>query len=410
MPDWKKTKRQKKVQLPKSPTREELLRRLLQCDVIMYNISENATKQMIEEATWAITTLHEGMGSFRSRKMFILISSVMTWAMTKPQNPDESDVPISDEEFRRRRPHPSYRAHNELEKLVLKLGRTKKTRLPAYVVTAGLLYGKEEYLFHYFFKVSWLMQSPEVPMFGAGTNYIPMIHVYDLGGIIQSVILNKPKTKYVLAVDDSKNTLEEIVLAISTALGPGKVREFTEEPQELDYLKINLTLDTSVIKELNVHWISESGIVENMENIVEEFKVTRKLLPVKLLILGPPAVGKTVISKKLCDFYQLHYVKIEDVIEEKLKELEEPESEEDDTAAAEQKQLKEILGSLKEDGGLSTDEKLLDIVKEKLSTKPCLNQGFVLDGFPHTYQQAQSLFFGEYCTGEEKIHLDFVAL
>lgn len=34
----------------------------------------------------------------------------------------------------------------------------------------------------HFQQVSWLMQFPEVPVFGQGTNYIPMIHVYDLAG------------------------------------------------------------------------------------------------------------------------------------------------------------------------------------------------------------------------------------
>ncbi|XP_055088432.1 adenylate kinase 7-like [Periophthalmus magnuspinnatus] len=396
-----------------SPTREELLGHLLKCDVILYNISENSTQQMINEATWALTTLHEEMENFKSRKLFILISSVMTWAMTKPQNPDEPDVPISEEQFRRRRPHPAFRAHNELEKLVLKLGRTKKTRLPAYVVSSGLQYGKGENLFHFFFKVSWLMQSPEVPMFGPGTNYIPMIHIHDLGGVIQSIIQNKPKAKYILAVDDSKNTLEEIVNAISTALGHGKVKEFTEQeaismkafqPKELDYLKINLSLDASLIKELNTQWTSENGMVENIDNIVEEYKVTRNLLPLKIFLFGPPAVGKTTIAKQLCVYYQLNHIKIEDVIEEKLRELGEPES--DDAADAKQEELREILRSFEEDGGLSADEKLLEIVKEKLNSKPCSNQGFVLDGFPHTYEQAQALFSDANPETQESISIE----
>lgn len=87
----------------------------------------------------------------------------------------------------------------------------KKSKLTGYVVACGHQYGKGENLFHYFFKVdinviitqytlclriycmlnlqyylsdqvSWLMQFPKVPLFGQGTNYIPMIHVYDLGG------------------------------------------------------------------------------------------------------------------------------------------------------------------------------------------------------------------------------------
>lgn len=398
-----------------SPTHEELLEHLLECDVTVYNISENATQQLIDEATWAVTTLHDKMENFKSRKMFILISTVMTWAMTKPQNPNEIDVPISEEEFRRRRPHPNFRPHNELEKLVLKLGRTKKTRLSAYVVASGLQYGKGENIFHYFFKVSWLMEHTEVPVFGQGTNYIPMIHVYDLGGVLQNIIQNKPKSKYILAVDDSKNTLEDIVQAISAALGPGKIKQFTEQeaismkafkPTELDYLKVNLSLDAFIIKDLNLLWTSETGIVENIESIVEEYKVARKLLPIKIFMVGPPAVGKTTIAEKLCGFYQLHHIQIQEVIDEKLRELEElgTQSEPGEEAvAAEHKELKEIQKSMKADGELSIDRKLIDILKEKLNSKPCLNQGFVLDGFPHTYAQAQLLFFDESPETEESI-------
>lgn len=154
--------------------------------MVVYNISENATQQLIEEATWAITgkgvkvgllfsemaslyeslavkthtkmylsllvlqtELHAQLESFKSQKMFILVSTVMTWAMTKPQNPVslnkikesfclflcsnqcdhhfsfqvETDVLLIEEEFRRRRPHLAFRNHNNLEKLVLKLGR-----------------------------------------------------------------------------------------------------------------------------------------------------------------------------------------------------------------------------------------------------------------------------------------------
>lgn len=38
-----------------SPSRDELLERLLECDVVVYNISENTTQQQVEEATWALT-------------------------------------------------------------------------------------------------------------------------------------------------------------------------------------------------------------------------------------------------------------------------------------------------------------------------------------------------------------------
>uniref|UniRef100_A0A673CV87 Adenylate kinase 7a n=1 Tax=Sphaeramia orbicularis TaxID=375764 RepID=A0A673CV87_9TELE len=395
--------------LSQSPTRDELLEHFLECDVVVYNISENATQQLIEEATWAITALHAGMEGFTSRKMFILVSTVMTWAMTKPQNPDETDVLLTEEEYRRRRPHPHFKNHNELEKLVLKLGRSKKSKLAGYVVSSGLQYGKGENLFHYFFKVSWLMQFPQVPIFGQGANYIPMIHVYDLGGVIQNIIEVRPKSKYILAVDDSKNTLEEIVKAISDVVGPGKINIVPEQeaislkPTELEYLKINLRLDAFIVKDsLNINWMSEAGMVKNIENIVEEYKVTRQLLPIKICLVGPPAVGKTTVTEKLCRHYQIHHIKIQDVIKEKITQLQQivneadPESGSEETVASARKQLKDIQTSMEMNTGRVADNVLFEILQEKLNSQPCLNQGYILDGFPKTYEQAKLLFLGEY--------------
>ncbi|XP_041815008.1 adenylate kinase 7-like [Chelmon rostratus] len=395
----------------RSPTRDELLQHLLQCDVVVYNISESATQQQVEEATWAITALHAEMENFKSRIMFILVSTVMTWAMTKPQNPDEADVVLTEEEFRKRRPHPNFKNHNNLEKLVLKLGRGKKSKLTGYVVACGLQYGRGENLFHYFFKVSWLLQFPKVPLFGQGTNSIPMIHVYDLGGVLQNIIELKPKSKYILAVDDSKNTLEDIVKMISNTLGQGKVNKVSEQeaiamkaftPQELEYLNINLRLDALIIKDsFSLRWTSEAGMVENMESIVEEYKDTRQLLPIRICLVGPPAVGKTTVAEKLCSHYQIHHIKIKEVIEEKLTHLKEmvngadPEYVSEEEVAAAQKQLESINKSIEVNAGRLADHLLFDILQEKLNSKPCGNQGFVLDGFPKSYEQAKMIFSDE---------------
>jgi len=41
------------------------------------------------------------------------------------------------------------------------------------------------------------------------------------------------------------------------------------------------------------------------------------------------------------------------------------------------------------------DEILTQIFKIKLLSPPCQNQGYVLDGYPKTLEQAQSLFGGK---------------
>uniref|UniRef100_A0A3Q2YUZ0 Adenylate kinase 7-like n=1 Tax=Hippocampus comes TaxID=109280 RepID=A0A3Q2YUZ0_HIPCM len=338
--------------------REELLPRLLECDVVVYNISENATQDDIEEATWAITALHGEMQNFRSKKTFILVSTVLTWAMTK--RPETVSL------FRKRRPHPSFKHHNNMEKQVLKLG----TGVRSYVLAAGIQYGKGENLFHYFYKVSWLSECTKVPIFGEGTNYIPTIHVLDLAKVIQSLIEVKPKAKYILAIDDSRNKLGDIV--------------------KLEYLSVDLRLDAFVVKDsFNFQWSSEGGIIENVEALVEEYRHTRKLLPIRICLTGPPAVGKSEVAAKLCERYRIHHINIRDVINEKMTQLVSDCVSEQETA---QDQLETIKGSMENNAGRLEDDLLLEILTEKLNSKPCRNQGFVLYGFPRTFEQASQMF------------------
>jgi len=45
--------------------------------------------------------------------------------------------------------------------------------------------------------------------------------------------------------------------------------------------------------------------------------------------------------------------------------------------------------------GRYSDQYILEFYKQKLKSMPCQNQGFVLDGFPKTYEQAKQLFAPE---------------
>lgn len=54
--------------------------------------------------------------------------------------------------------------------------------------------------------------------------------------------------------------------------------------------------------------------------------------------------------------------------------------------------LMDCVGS----SGRLDDHLLFDILKEKLNSKPCRNQGFVLDGFLKTYEQAKLIFYGKF--------------
>ncbi|KAG7246393.1 hypothetical protein CRUP_023618, partial [Coryphaenoides rupestris] len=68
------------------------------------------------------------------------------------------------------------------------------------------------------------------------------------------------------------------------------------------------------------------------------------------------------------------------------------EPEDEDSVAAAQSLLDTLRENMEQNGGRLEDQHLIQLVKEKLTSKPCSNQGFVLDGFPKTYMQARELF------------------
>ena len=46
--------------------------------------------------------------------------------------------------------------------------------------------------------------------------------------------------------------------------------------------------------------------------------------PLRAVVLGAPAAGKTTVIQQLCEFYKLHHIKIKDVIDEALEDLVSP--------------------------------------------------------------------------------------
>jgi len=95
----------------------------------------------------------------------------------------------------------------------------------------------------------------------------------------------------------------------------------------------------------------------------------------KLIFLGPPGAGKGTVSKYVTSKYMLVQISTGDIFREAVK---------NNTDLG--KKVKSII----EIGGLVPDELTIALIKERLA-KGDLQNGFILDGFPRTLQQAKEL-------------------
>ena len=168
---------------------------ILSQDIVIYNIVEDPSQ--IIEAEFVVRALHENIEKFHSSKLFVLISNYLSWSKTRTLDPEDPERPFIEEDYRMRRPHPSYKEHLALEKLVTKFGRTNKSIFTTYNIVTGLLYGSGEADLHFLFRLAWLggEDIDYLPIFGNGLNAIPMIHVKDISSIVQFIITNLPKTR-----------------------------------------------------------------------------------------------------------------------------------------------------------------------------------------------------------------------
>jgi len=410
---------------------------------------------------------------FDEDKVLILVSSVMSWANTPPkvkkvyedgeegEEDEEEEEPVEEEDpsdneeeeaegegdeqpeeedenappkpvvltfkekdFHLRVPSKKYQYLKTLETLALSSVRSQP-KLRVYVLCAGVLYGDGERILHDHFKQSWLQDPLQLQYIGNGKNLVPTIHVRDLARLVRKVVVKRPESYYIFALDKTKNpTSKRLVTSIAKGMGAKQTvsvgYDEVEKHEWPDFLALDLNMRASNVlkddeppedaedpeeaaKALKFPWHCKKGIPKNMLMLNNEFNTYRKLKPVKILITGPPASGKSHCSKLLAKYYNIPHITIQSALEliPKLKgELGESIRSFIEEKKDEEVEIFEGKEDRKEDETLNRDEikvrlpdkYLYPLMKMKLSENACRNRGYILDGFPRSFTDAQYVF------------------
>ncbi|KLO23844.1 MULTISPECIES: adenylate kinase [unclassified Marinitoga] len=94
-----------------------------------------------------------------------------------------------------------------------------------------------------------------------------------------------------------------------------------------------------------------------------------------LLFFGPPGAGKGTIAKEVSKKYNIPHISTGDMLRE---------------AVASGSELGKKVKSILDSGQLVSDEIMLEVIKNRLNQSD-VEKGFILDGFPRTIPQAESL-------------------
>nr|CCA22196.1 adenylate kinase putative [Albugo laibachii Nc14] len=384
-------------------------------------------------------------------RRFIAISSLLTWSGNEAYSKSKECILYKEEQFKIRKPNKRYLSLKTIETQVL--SAKKPGKLDTFVIGAGVIYGGFETQLGLLLKHAWMhpnqdLMVPSVHQTLQGGNCIPCISVFDLAIFAQALacIPIAPQTKqYLIAVDTASKhvTLRDVCRGISCALGNKSIRivedvandkELSEwmimeedelwEPLQMnlcfdvDPSQLNVTLEESDANGLrnetqlplmfevvdSKRWKHmKGGLLGHLNFFVRDFIQQFDLSPPKIVVLGSPQSGKSVLSQKLAAEYHIERISLGRLMMDLLAVT--------STSASMQSVQDEIQKwkeTLESDDGSAkhfTDEEwtylawkslsedtLVKLTCWKLESVRCRNHGYVLDGFPGSSAFAEALF------------------
>ncbi|KAK2964337.1 putative Adenylate kinase 7 [Blattamonas nauphoetae] len=339
---------------------EDFQKTILECDAYLFDL-----RYTLEAASKALEILTET--KFKKEKSFIVLSSFLTWAKTEKNDPEEAEeeggpviyAPFTEEDRKKRCPHQLVRETIRFERLVAHKNGIRRGRFHTCILCMGHLYGDGEDMFHPYFRQSWEGLDPALPLYGNGENVLPCIHVRDVCQIAGHILTEPAEEPLLICVDEGRYTQRQIVKTISEKMGTGALDEIDEEaslqiPQSA-YFMADVPMAGNIVHSFPFEWHSQN-FINNIDKIIEEFKLERRLTPLKILVHGPPCSGKTELSTKIADEYKLqliskstlirHFLDVPDPAPQIVKPKKKVEEEEAEEAEEEEQVQKVKVGDL----------------------------------------------------------------
>ena len=290
----------------------------------------------------------------------------------------------------------------------------KKPGLRTFVIGSGIIYGSGEVetVFNEKFRSAWLQNPEYLQYIDDGENNLPTIHVVDLVRLVKKIYETKPEKPYIFAIDNTEDRKQKsLIQAISSGIGTGKIEskeyqeddivtfnqrlELAEKPNSTLTIDLNLKpsslmvtpTDEEEAEPVEFPWHCEKGLAANIQKVKEEFCKVNNLVPIKIFINGPPLSGKTYFGQKLADHYNVPLINLKTLI----LELEAYELKEDE----ENELISEMRDFRKthDKNDRYPSELVYQMMQYRLMQNDCQHRGFVLDGYPSTYKDAQGTFF-----------------
>jgi len=396
---------------------KELFKVILSCSLIVFDLHSSN----LEDVEWVIKELK--LATPNHEIVFVLVSTLGVWASTKkdyeeninedadPDVVDEDNVEVKPKEYRpmkltdkdahRRIPALKFEPWKTAETLALSLN--PKPKLRTHVIGAGVLYGNAQDTFNELFKGAWLsrgsqrifQRAPGSPEFlKDGKNYIPSVHVRDVARLVRTLVTDSKANEYLVAVDLAKSTQHEIVQGIVDAMSDTFqvpiVPVSQADPEIVAAMTLDLIFEPSAqMLAPDFSWHCQEGMLKNIEIVAQEFCTWRNLRPIKIACLGPPGSKVEEFCQMVSDHYYIPRVHFD--YDELLKEA----------LDAGDVEIRAKLEELKTDAEAEDPPKPVPklplemqsrMMRLRLSSNVCRFRGYVLEGYPESFKEAESLF------------------